>query len=176
MRLVDVEYQFDGNRVTFYYTADRRVDFRALVKDLASIFRTRIEMRQIGARQGAKSCGRVGICGRELCCASWISCPRRITLWHAKAQNLSTNPARLTGQCGRLKCCLAFEVDTYVDALKEFPAIRSIVRTARGAARVEKVDIYGRMVCVHCLETGYHEKLTLDEVNRYLRRASLQDS
>lgn len=176
MKLVDVEYQFDGNRVTFYYTADHRVDFRALVKDLASIFRTRIEMRQIGVREEAKSCGGLGICGRELCCASWISYPRRITVWFAKVQSLSTNPARLTGKCGRLKCCLAFEVDGYIDALKEFPAVRTIIRTERGSARVEKVDIVGRTVSVQYLETDYREKLSLEQVNDYLRRSSLQSA
>ncbi len=175
MRLVDVEYQFDGKRVTFYYTANRRVDFRSLVKDLASIFRTRIEMRQIGMREESKAWGGVGICGRDICCASWIPGPRRITLWCAKVQNLSANPARLTGRCGRLKCCLAYEAACYAEALKEFPTIRSIIHTKRGSARVEKVNIFDRTVSVQYLETDYRESLTLEEVNRRLRSPSLQN-
>ncbi len=175
MRLVEAEYQFDGNRVTFYYTADRRVDFRSLVRDLASIFRTRIEMRQIGARDEARKCGGLGICGREFCCSCWLAGRRRVTFQCAAVQNLTSNPARLTGQCGRLKCCLAFEVEEYLEVLKEFPSVRSIIQTKRGGARVEKVDIFGRTVSVQYLDTNEHGKLTIEEVNHGVSKSLIEN-
>ena len=116
MKLVDVEFQFDGNRITFFFTAEKRVDFRDLVKDLASIFRTRIELRQIGVRDEAGRIGGVGTCGRELCCATWLRQFEPITLKMAKDQGLSPSPSKISGACGRLKCCLRYELDFYKES------------------------------------------------------------
>jgi cell fate regulator YaaT (PSP1 superfamily) len=149
MKFVDSEYQYDRNRITFYFTADRRVDFRELVKDLASVFRTRIELRQIGVRDEAKRIGGMGSCGLELCCMAWLTQFHRIGTQHARVQNLPLNPLKLSGQCGRLKCCLVFEVENYIESLKRFPPLDSVVATAKGEGRVEKVDIFRDLVYLH---------------------------
>ena len=121
MKLSDVEYQGDGNKATFYYTAETRVDFRQLIRDLASAFSVRVEMKQVGARQEAARLGGVGSCGRELCCSTWLTDFRKVTTSAARYQQLSLNPLKLAGQCGKLKCCLNFELESYLDALKPFP-------------------------------------------------------
>src|SRR5690606_27086268 len=121
MKLLDVEYQADNSKATFYYSADDRVDFRELIKLLASEFRIRIEMRQISLRQEAGRIGGVGVCGRELCCSTWIHDFKSVSTSAARYQNLSLNPSKLSGQCGRLKCCLNYELDTYLSALKDIP-------------------------------------------------------
>jgi len=144
MKLVDVEYQFDGNRITFFFTAEKRVDFRDLVKDLASIFRTRIELRQIGVRDEAGRIGGVGTCGRELCCATWLRQFEPITLKMAKDQGLSPSPSKISGACGRLKCCLRYELDFYKAASREFPKIGSKLVLAGVEHEVSNVDIFGR--------------------------------
>lgn len=144
MKLVDCEYQLDGNRVTFYFTAEKRVDFRDLVKDLAAAFRTRIELRQIGVRDEAGRIGGVGTCGRELCCATWLRQFEPITLKMAKDQGLSPSPSKISGACGRLKCCLRYELDFYKEAAREFPKIGSTVTLEDGEWEVKRVDIFHR--------------------------------
>ena len=170
MKLVDAEWQFDHRRVTFFFTADGRVDFRELVRDLAAIFRTRIELRQIAVRDEAKRIGGVGICGKELCCTTHLGRYEHITLDHAKAQGLQINPTKLSGQCGRLKCCLLYELDNYVEGLKRFPPMESTIRTAMGEGRVQKVDIFRDLVYLYHTATDQWEKLTLDELKALATR------
>jgi len=142
MKLVDVEYQFDRNRITFYFTAEQRVDFRDLVKDLASVFRTRIELRQIGVRDEAGRHGGVGVCGRPLCCTTWIREFEPITLRMAKEQNLSLSPSKLSGVCGRLKCCLRYELEFYSQAQKIYPRPGARLVWKGKKSEVLKVDIF----------------------------------
>ncbi|WP_212000697.1 regulatory iron-sulfur-containing complex subunit RicT [Chitinophaga sp. HK235] len=142
MKLAEVEIQADGRKATFFYTADDRVDFRELIKVYASEFRAKVEMRQIGARQEAGKVGGIGSCGRELCCATWLSDFKSVNTTAARYQNLSINQAKLSGQCGRLKCCLNYELDTYLDALKEFPDDVDTIETAAGVANLQKRDIF----------------------------------
>ena len=146
MKISDVEYQADGSKVTFYYTAEDRVDFRELIKVLAKEFSTRIEMRQIGYRQEAARVGGLGSCGRELCCSTWLTDFRSVTTQAAKYQQLALNPSKLTGQCGKLKCCLNFELDTYKDALEEFPSAQTILSTEKGEAKAVKMDVFKKMI------------------------------
>lgn len=141
MKIGDVEYQGDKTKAIFYYTADDRVDFRELIKVMAEEFRVRIEMRQIGARQEAARLGGIGSCGRELCCSTWLTDFRSVTTSAARYQQLSLNPLKLAGQCGKLKCCLNYELDSYLDALKDFPEATDI-ETIRGRARHQKTDIF----------------------------------
>jgi len=142
MKLSDVEYQGDGNKATFYYTADSRVDFRQLIRDFASAFSVRVEMKQVGARQEAARLGGVGSCGRELCCSTWLTDFRKVTTSAARYQQLSLNPLKLAGQCGKLKCCLNFELDSYLDALKPFPKQELVLKTEKGEAIFVKMDIF----------------------------------
>jgi cell fate regulator YaaT (PSP1 superfamily) len=142
MKLSDVEYQADGNKATFYYSADSRVDFRELIKLLAAEFRVRIEMRQISLREEAGRLGGIGSCGRELCCSTWLSSFRSVSTSAARYQKLSLNPSKLSGQCGRLKCCLNYELDTYLEALKDIPDIRRPLVTKKGEAFLQKTDIF----------------------------------
>ncbi|GEP93474.1 hypothetical protein CTE07_51190 [Chitinophaga terrae (ex Kim and Jung 2007)] len=142
MKLAEVEIQADGRKATFFYTADDRVDFRELIKVYASEFRAKVEMRQIGARQEAGKVGGIGSCGRELCCSTWLSDFKSVNTTAARYQNLSINQAKLSGQCGRLKCCLNYELDTYLDALKEFPEDADVIETAAGTAHLQKRDIF----------------------------------
>lgn len=141
MKISDVEYQGDKSKAIFYYTAEERVDFRELIKVLAEQFRVRIEMRQIGARQEASRVGGIGSCGRELCCSTWLTDFRSVTTGAARYQQLSLNPQKLAGQCGKLKCCLNYELDTYLDALKDFPDSIDL-ETQKGRARHQKTDIF----------------------------------
>lgn len=141
MKLIEVEYTFDGNKILFYFTADGRVDFRELVKDLANVFRTRIELRQIGVRDEAKSLGSIGICGRSLCCASFLGEFAPVSIKMAKEQGLSLNPTKISGACGRLMCCLKYEQDNYEELLKITPRAGSIVQTPLGKGVVEDVSI-----------------------------------
>ncbi|HEY3155052.1 MAG TPA: stage 0 sporulation family protein [Candidatus Eisenbacteria bacterium] len=163
MKLVDVEYQFDGNRITFFFTAEKRVDFRDLVKDLASIFRTRIELRQIGVRDEAGRIGGVGTCGRELCCATWLRQFEPITLKMAKDQGLSPSPSKISGACGRLKCCLRYELDFYKEASREFPKIGSKLVLAGVEQEVARVDIFRRTLLLTD-ESGHETPLALSEL------------
>jgi len=146
MKISDVEYQGDRGKATFYYTADDRVDFRELIKKLADEFKVRIEMRQIGARQEAARLGGIGSCGRELCCTTWLNDFRTVTTGAARYQQLSLNPQKLAGQCGKLKCCLNYELDMYMEAVKEFPDTDVKLKTKRGTAVHFKTDIFKKMI------------------------------
>ncbi len=146
MKLTDVEFQADGNKATFYYSADDRVDFRELIKVLASEFRIRIEMRQISLRQEASRIGGIGSCGRELCCSTWLTDFKSVSTTAARYQNLSLNPSKLSGQCGRLKCCLNYELDTYMEALKEIPEVEAPLQTEKGDAVLQKTDIFKKIL------------------------------
>ncbi len=142
MKISDVEFQADKSRAVFYYTADERVDFRELIRKYAAEFGVRIEMRQIGARQEAARLGGIGPCGRELCCSTWLTDFRSVSTSAARYQQLSLNPQKLAGQCGKLKCCLNYELDSYLDALKGFPNLKTKLETQRGVAFTQKVDIF----------------------------------
>jgi hypothetical protein len=144
MKICDVEYQGDKTKATFYYTADNRVDFRELIKRYAESFRVKIEMRQIGARQEAAKLGGVGSCGRELCCSSWLTDFRTVNTGAARYQQLSLNPQKLAGQCGKLKCCLNYELDSYLDALSDFPDNTIKLQTKEGTFFHFKSDIFGK--------------------------------
>ena len=159
MQLVTVERQFDRNKITFYFTAEKRVDFRLLVKDLAGIFRTRIDLRQIGVRDEAKIKGGLGLCGRELCCSTFLTGFSPVTLKMAKAQQLPMSPNKLSGLCGRLRCCLAYEHESYAQALKRMPRVGARVRCERGGGRVRKVNILQETVLISLEDTS--EFLTL---------------
>ncbi len=167
MKLIDVEYQFDRNRLIFYFTADGRVDFRSFVRDLAKIFKTRIELWQIGVRDATRKMGGVGSCGRALCCSTWLEKFNKVTLIHAKFQNLPLNPFKLSGQCGRLKCCLLFEMETYLEALKKFPPIDYEIQTEKGVGKIEKFDIFKNYVYVH-YGNDIWERYTLDEIKKFV--------
>ncbi|MDZ7260880.1 MAG: stage 0 sporulation family protein [candidate division KSB1 bacterium] len=162
MKLVDVEYQFDGNKITFYFTAERRVDFRELVKDLASEYKVRIELRQIGVRDEAKRIGGYGICGRRLCCCTFLQEFQPITTQCAKEQNLPLNPQKLSGVCGRLMCCLTFERDFYREVMSRFPELGSEIKTPKGTAILEKVDVFKNEVYLKYEDESY-EKLSLEQ-------------
>ncbi|MCA0131352.1 PSP1 domain-containing protein [Winogradskyella alexanderae] len=142
MKISDIEYQGDGSKATFYYTAEERVDFRELIKVFAREFRTRIEMRQVGFRQEAARLGGIGSCGRELCCSTWLTDFRSVSTSAARYQQLSLNPLKLAGQCGKLKCCLNYELDAYLDALKAFPKNDTKLYTEKGTAVCQKTDIF----------------------------------
>jgi cell fate regulator YaaT (PSP1 superfamily) len=146
MKISDVEYQGDRTKATFFYTAEGRVDFRELIKQMAREFKIKIEMRQIGLRQEAGRLGGIGSCGRELCCSTWLTDFHSVPTTAARYQNLFLNPLKLSGQCGRLKCCLNYELDVYVEALNEFPEDNTILKTEKGLARVEKLDILKRIM------------------------------
>nr|WP_207433327.1 regulatory iron-sulfur-containing complex subunit RicT [Sabulibacter ruber] len=146
MKLSDVEYQADKTKATFYYSADDRVDFRELIKKLAEEFKVRIEMRQISLRHEAGRLGGIGSCGRELCCSTWLTDFRSVSTTAARYQNLSLNPSKLSGQCGRLKCCLNYELETYMDALKDIPNVNRPLQTKAGEAFLQKTDIFRRIM------------------------------
>lgn len=146
MKLTDVEYQADNTKATFYYSADERVDFRELIKLLASEFKIRIEMRQISLRQEAGRLGGIGSCGRELCCSTWLTDFKSVSTTSARYQNLSLNPSKLSGQCGRLKCCLNYELDTYMEALVDIPEIEAPLVTEKGEAFLQKTDIFKKIM------------------------------
>ena len=142
MKISDIEFQGDGSKAIFYYTAEDRVDFRQLIKEFAQVFKTRIEMKQVGFRQEASRLGGIGSCGRELCCSTWLTDFRSVNTSAARYQQLSLNPQKLAGQCGKLKCCLNYELDTYLDALKGFPDFETKLYTEKGDAICQKQDIF----------------------------------
>lgn len=146
MKISDVEYQGDGTKAIFYYTADERIDFRSLIKMLAELFHVRIEMRQIGVRQEASRLGGIGSCGRELCCSTWLTKFQSVTTQAARVQQLALNPQKLAGQCSKLKCCLNYEYDVYVDAIKEFPDTRVPLKTRKGAGLHQKTEVFKRLM------------------------------
>lgn len=153
MKITDVEFQGDGTKATFYYTADNRVDFRQLIKDFALAFRTKIDMKQIGFRQEAAKIGGLGSCGRELCCSSWLTDFRSVNTNAARYQQLSINPQKLAGQCGKLKCCLNFELDSYLDSLKDFPPTNINIETEKGKAFCIKIDVFKKKMWFAYAET-----------------------
>ncbi|OAT86123.1 PSP1 domain-containing protein [Desulfotomaculum copahuensis] len=165
MKLVGVEQTFDGNKIVFYFTAEGRIDFRELVKDLAAVFRTRIELRQIGVRDEAKMMGGLGCCGRELCCSSWLSDFASVSIRMAKEQNLSLNPAKISGICGRLMCCLKYENEIYEQSREKYPETGSPVTTPDGEARVTGVNIFKRTVTVELKESRAIKEYPFNEVS-----------
>ncbi len=166
MKLVDVEYQFDNNKLTFYFTSDKRVDFRALVRDLAAKYRTRIELRQIGVRDEARRLGGLGVCGKPLCCSCFMQEFAPITTQYARIQHLPLNPCKLTGVCGRLKCCLMFEKDFYEENLQKYPQVDSRVRTRNGEAVVEKIDIFKELIYLRYEKEDEVEAVSPEEFRR----------
>tara|TARA_B110000003_G_scaffold42848_2_gene40243 strand:- start:52735 stop:54036 length:1302 start_codon:yes stop_codon:yes gene_type:complete len=169
MKLSDVEFQGDGNKATFYYTADTRVDFRQLIKDLAGAFSIRVEMKQVGARQEAARLGGIGSCGRELCCSTWLTDFRKVTTTAARYQQLSLNPLKLAGQCGKLKCCLNFELDTYLEALNAFPKQEKVLKTEKGDIEFVKMDIFKKLLWYTYKENrSKWFKLTLQQVQEII--------
>lgn len=164
MKLVDVEYTFDRNKVIFYFTADGRVDFRELVKDLAAIFRTRIELRQIGVRDEAKMLGGIGPCGRMLCCSTFLGDFEPVSIKMAKDQNLSLNPTKISGLCGRLMCCLKYENDEYETAKEQLPDLGEIIETPNGKGRVVGLNILERVLQVELKDRDRVVEFTWDEL------------
>jgi cell fate regulator YaaT (PSP1 superfamily) len=164
MKLVDVEYTFDRNKVIFYFTADGRVDFRELVKDLAAIFRTRIELRQIGVRDEAKMLGGIGPCGRMLCCSTFLGDFDPVSIKMAKDQNLSLNPTKISGLCGRLMCCLKYENDEYEAAKALLPDLGEMIETPQGRGKVVGLNILERVLQVELKEQDRVLEYTLDEI------------
>lgn len=169
MKITDVEFQGDGSKATFYYTAESRVDFRQLIKDLALAFRTKIDMKQIGFRQEAAKIGGLGSCGRELCCSSWLTDFRSVNTNAARYQQLSINPQKLAGQCGKLKCCLNFELDSYLDALNNFPPTSVTIDTEKGKAFCIKIDVFKKKMWFAYSDTpiGWYD-LEVEKVKQIL--------
>ncbi|WZN43876.1 regulatory iron-sulfur-containing complex subunit RicT [Chitinophaga pollutisoli] len=173
MKLAEVEIQADGRKATFFYTADDRVDFRELIKVYASEFRVKVEMRQIGARQEAGKVGGIGSCGRELCCSTWLTDFKSVNTTAARYQNLSINQAKLSGQCGRLKCCLNYELDTYLDALKDFPDDCDVIETSTGKASLQKRDIFKNLMWYSYDNSNKQYPLTISRVKE-IRQLNMQ--
>lgn len=166
MKLTGVEYKFDGSKILFYFTADGRIDFRELVKELASIFKTRIELRQIGVRDEVRRIGGNGVCGRELCCCSFLGNFETVSIKMAKEQNIALNPSKISGNCGRLMCCLKYEQEAYEDKLKHLPKIGAIVKTEEGEGVVDNVEILKEVVKVKFKDGDefYYKKYPASEV------------
>lgn len=183
MKISDIEFQGDGSKATFYYTANDRVDFRQLIKDFAKAFSTRIEMKQVGFRQEASRLGGIGSCGRELCCSTWLTDFRSVNTSAARYQQLSLNPQKLAGQCGKLKCCLNYELDTYLDALKGLPDMDTKIYTEKGDAICQKIDIFkGHMWFAYTSNMAHWHMITADQVKEMMainkkkeRVAALED-
>ncbi len=176
MKLIDVEYTFDHNKILFYFSADGRVDFRELVRDLASVFKTRIELRQIGVRDEAKMMGGLGICGRQLCCSLFLSDFEPVSIKMAKEQNLSLNPTKISGTCGRLMCCLKNEQEAYEAIIRSTPGVGSLVKTPDGKGQITAVSALKGMLTV-AVETGDEKKLKeyhIDEV-KVLKKAVIKN-
>jgi cell fate regulator YaaT (PSP1 superfamily) len=169
MKLVESEYTFDGSRLTFYFTAEQRVDFRALVRDLAATFHTRIELRQIGARDHAKELGGVGMCGKTLCCSSWLTEFNVVSIKMAKEQNLPLNTSKISGVCGRLMCCLAYENDNYIEAKARMPTLGEIVSAPGGSGRVVGINVPREAVEL-MLESGAVISVPVRELEGYEQR------
>ena len=169
MKISDIEFQGDASKATFYYTANDRVDFRLLIKDYAREFSVRIEMKQVGFRQEAARLGGIGSCGRELCCSTWLTDFRSVNTSAARYQQLSLNPQKLAGQCGKLKCCLNYELDTYLDALQHFPESNVKLKTEKGDAVCQKTDIFkGHLWYSYEKEAGNWQLLSLEKVNEII--------
>jgi len=176
MKISDIEFQGDGSKATFYYTANDRVDFRLLIKDFAKEFNTRVEMKQVGFRQEAARLGGIGSCGRELCCSTWLTDFRSVNTSAARYQQLSLNPQKLAGQCGKLKCCLNYELDTYMDALKEFPEFDTKLITEKGDAICQKQDIFkGLMWFAYTNNFANWHILKIDQVKEIIAENKLKN-
>ena len=169
MKLSDIEYQADNTKATFFYSADDRVDFREIIKILAGEFKIRVEMRQISLRQEAGRLGGIGVCGRELCCATWLSEFKNVATSAARYQNLSLNPSKLSGQCGRLKCCLNYELETYIEALEDIPKVEGPLLTEKGEATLQKTDIFRKIMWFGFREENTWYPLNVSRVNEILR-------
>lgn len=163
MKLIEVESFLEGNKIIFYFVSEGRVDFRALVKDLAGVFKTRIEMRQVGVRNEAKMIGGLGTCGREFCCCSFLQEFEPVSVKMAKEQNLALNPQKISGACGRLMCCLAYEVDTYTELKKDRPRVGKRVVTPKGPGKVAQLNVINRKVRIS-LDSGEEEEFNLEEI------------
>lgn len=166
MKISEVEFQADGRKATFFYIADDRVDFRELIKIYAKEFRVKVEMRQIGARQEAGKIGGIGSCGRELCCSTWLTDFKSVNTTAARYQNLSINQTKLSGQCGRLKCCLNYELDTYLDALQNFPENADSLQVAKGTAILVKKDIFRNLMWYILPDSSKQYPLTIERVKK----------
>ncbi len=175
MKLTDVEFQADQTKATFFYSADERVDFRELIKRLAMEFKIRVEMRQISLRQEAGRIGGIGSCGRELCCSTWLSDFKSVSINAARYQNLSLNPNKLSGQCGRLKCCLNYELDTYQEALRDIPKVEVPLRTLQGNAHLQKTDIFRKILWFSFAEEQTWFPVTADRVRQILEMNKRQE-
>ncbi len=173
MKLVDVEYQFDCNKITFYFTAEKRVDFRELVKDLAAMFKTRIELRQIGVRDEAKRLGGFGICGKEQCCSSFLDAFDTISTQMARTQNLALNPQKISGNCGRLLCCLKYEQNFYEQTLPDYPEVGSRYIYKNIECSIEKFNIFFENITIR-LEDGAYRVITLEEYRRATQRNEIK--
>lgn len=171
MKISDVEFQGDGSKVIFYYTAEERVDFRELIKEFARTFNSRIEMKQVGFRQEAARLGGIGSCGRELCCSTWLTDFRSVNTTAARYQQLSLNPQKLAGQCGKLKCCLNYELDTYLEALDSFPNTETKLHTEKGSATCQKIDIFkGRLWYAYEKEGMNWHELSAEKANEIIEQ------
>lgn len=164
MKMSDVEFQADNSKATFYYSAEDRIDFRELIKSLAGEFKVRVEMRQISLRQEAGRLGGIGVCGRELCCSTWLVDFKNVTTSAARYQNLSLNPGKLSGQCGRLKCCLNYELDTYMEAIKDIPQVDKPLLTEQGPAKLQKTDIFRKLMWFNYNHDNDWISITCDRV------------
>lgn len=173
MKLIDVEYQFDCNKITFYFTAEKRVDFRELVKDLAATLRTRIELRQIGVRDEAKRIGGYGICGKPQCCSSFLGEFKTISTQMARLQSLALNPQKISGNCGRLLCCLRYEQEFYESVQPDYPPIGSSCRFEGADCRVDKCNIYREQITLK-FDDGIQRTISLDEYKRALKRGKFE--
>src|ERR1700748_398856 len=173
MRMSEVEIQADGRKATFFYIADDRVDFRELIKLYAGEFRLKVEMRQIGARQEAAKVGGIGSCGRELCCSTWLTDFKSVNTTAARYQNLSINQSKLSGQCGRLKCCLNYELDTYLDALQNFPEHAEHLETIKGVAHLQKKDIFKNLMWYSYSDNNKQYPLTITRVKEIQKQNKL---
>ena len=168
MKFTDVEFQADNNKATFFYSAESRVDFRELIKILASEFRIKIEMKQISARQEASRLGGIGSCGRELCCSTWLTDFKGVGTGAARYQNLSLNPSKLSGQCGRLKCCLNYELETYLDALIDIPKVEQDLLVERGSAQLQKTHIFKKIMWFTFENDTNWYPISTDRVNQII--------
>ncbi|MBM2816053.1 MAG: hypothetical protein HW421_2815 [Ignavibacteria bacterium] len=169
MKVADAEWQYDRQRLTIYFTAPMRIDFRELVKELARLFKTRIELRQISTREETKRLGNgIGCCGNNICCSLFLYDFCHVTLEHARVQQLSNNVSKLSGNCGRLKCCLLFEYDTYSDAFQKYPPLNSTVEFSDGISKITKVDVFKDIVYLYNSELSKHHSITYDELSQFI--------
>ncbi len=168
LKMAEVEIQADGRKATFFYIADDRVDFRELIKVYASEFKVKVEMKQIGARQEAGKVGGIGSCGRELCCSTWLTDFKSVNTNAARYQNLSINQTKLSGQCGRLKCCLNYELDTYLDALQHFPDDAEVIEVAKGRAHLIKKDIFKNLMWYAMKDSNRQYPLSIESVKKII--------